>query len=89
MKSSLLISAAVLAALGLAACEKTVVQPTAVPVPVPSSPSTVVVPTPVPGPPGAPGPQGSSGPEGTPGKDGRPGSGNTIVVVPPAEPEKR
>ena len=87
MKSLLICSAAVLAALSLAACEKTVVQPT--PVAVPSSPSTVVVPTPVPGPPGAPGPQGSSGPEGTPGKDGKPGSGNTVVIVPPAEPEKR
>ena len=87
MKNSLLVSTAVLAALGLAACEKTVVQPT--PVPVPSTSSTVVVPTPVPGPPGAPGAPGPEGMPGTPGKDGRPGSGNTVVIVPPAEPEKR
>ena len=78
MKYSMIASALV-AALGLSACEKTVVQP----VPVPSPP-----PVAVPGPAGPPGPQGApgaSGPEGAPGK-----SGGAVVVIPPApEPEKK
>ncbi len=66
---------ALIAAIGLAACEKTVVTP-----PVSSSPPPPAV---VPGPPGPPGPQGATGPEGAPGKPG-----DTVIIVPPAEPQK-
>lgn len=78
MKYSILASA-IVAAFVLTACEKTVVQP------VPSSSPPVVVPAPVavPGPPGAPG---APGPEGAPGKSG---SSSTVVIIPPAEPEKK
>ena len=73
MKYSMIASALV-AALGLSACEKTVVQP----VPVPSPP-----PVAVPGPAGPPGPQGA---EGAPGKAGD----SAVVVIPsPREPEKK
>lgn len=96
MKYSML-SAALLVALGLSACEKTVVQPTSPPVavPGPSGPSgptgpsgpardTVVVPAP--GPAGPSGPQGSPGSQGSPGQQGDPGkSGGTTVIIPPAE----
>ena len=86
------LAVAVLAAIGLSACERTIVTP---PVSSPSS-STVVVPTPVPVP-GPPGPQGKAGPEGMPGtpgpvgdpgQKGEPGkSRDTVVIVP--VPEKR
>ena len=69
MKTTILL--AMLATLGLTACEKTV---TNTPAP------TVVektVPVPVPGPPGEPG---APGPQGEPGKPG-----DTPVVLPPAE----
>jgi hypothetical protein len=83
MKSLTLIAVSV-AALGLAACERTTVQPVAVPSP--SSPTTVVA---VPGPkgePGAPGAPGSQGMPGEPGEKGAPGkSGDTVVVIPPSK----
>ena len=70
-----LLSAALLATLGLAACEKTVVAPpTPSVVAVPGPSSTTVVPVPVPGPPGAPG---APGADGAKGKDGE-----TLVIVP-------
>ena len=54
-------------------------------VPVPTTtPAPVVVPMPVPGPAGAPGPAGPSGDKGDPGKTG----GDTVIIVPPAEPTK-
>jgi hypothetical protein len=69
---------AVLGAVALTACERTVVTPpnAAVVTPAPSS-STTVVPVPVPGPAGAPG---APGPQGAPGK---PGESSTVVVTPP------
>ena len=66
---------AIVAAMGLSACERTVVTP----VPMSPPPPTVAVP----GPSGPPGPPGAPGPEGAPGK-----GGNTVVIVPPAEPSK-
>ena len=68
MKTSMLL-ATLLAALGLAACDR----PTVVNTP-PSSTTTVAVPTPVPGPPG---------PQGETGKPGQPGGSSTIIVTPP------
>jgi hypothetical protein len=88
MKNPKLALIAILLATGLGACERqtetTVVQP----VPVPSSPPTVVA--------GPPGPQGPQGPSGAPGATGEPGQkgepgkpgGTAVVVVPPA-PEKK
>jgi hypothetical protein len=82
MKITLL---ALLAVLGLTACEKTTVNP----------PTTVVTPTvekqvavpgpavPVPGPAGEPGKPGDQGPAGEPGKPGEPGkAGDTTIIVP-------
>ena len=70
--------AALVAALGLSACEKTTVQP--------STPPTVVqVPVPVPVP--VPGPQGAPGPQGEPGAPGK--SGSTVVIVPPPSDSDR
>jgi hypothetical protein len=71
MKTSLLL-ASLLAAIGLAACDR----PTVVNNP-PSSSTTVAVPTPVPGPPG---------PQGEPGKPGEPGtsSSTNVTITPPA-----
>jgi hypothetical protein len=80
-QSKLVALAAVIAVFGLAACEKTVVQPPSTTVvTAPKSPD--VVPVPVPGPPGAPG---APGPQGEPGK-----SKTDVVVVPvtPSEPAK-
>jgi hypothetical protein len=68
MKTSMLL-ATLLAALGLAACDR----PTVVNTP-PNTSTTVAVPTPVPGPPG---------PQGEPGKPGQPGGSNTVIVTPP------
>ena len=97
MKYSIL-SAVVLAAFALSACEKkeTIINP-------PSPPAVVTVPGPsketitketviqsappavaVPGPAGPPGEPGAAGPKGDPGRPGKPG-GDTIVIVPPAE----
>lgn len=66
--------AALLAALGLAACEK----PTVVNNP-PANTSTTIT---QPGPPGPPGPSGAPGAPGAPG-DSKP---DTVIVTPPAPP---
>ena len=68
----------------LTACDRPAADKTkeTVVVPVPTAP--VVVPMPVPGPAGAPGPAGKSGDKGDPGKTG----GDTVIIVPPAEPTK-
>ncbi len=77
---------AILGAVALSACERTVVTPpnAAVVTPAPSTTTVVPVPVPVPGPAGASGATGASGAPGAPGK-----GGDTIVVVPPSsEPTK-
>ncbi len=85
MKYSTL-SLAIVAAAILSACEKkeTIVQPAIIqPAPPPAVvtvPAPTPVPVPVPGPAGPPGAPGAEGPKGEPGK-----SGDTIVIVPPAE----
>lgn len=71
---------ALMGAVAISACERTVVTPPNAAVVTPA-PSTTVVPVPVPVP-GSPGPQGATGAPGAPGKPGEPG--NTVVVVPPA-----
>lgn len=91
------LSVALLAAIGLSACERTVVTPPVSspgPVVVPSTPVIVPTPVPVPGPPGPQGKAGSEGMPGTPGLEGTPGpkgepgkSRDTVVIVP--VPEKR
>jgi len=68
MNRSILISA-LLASLGLVACDR----PTVVNVP--------AAPTAVPGPAG---PQGATGNQGNTGATGRTGDGTTLIVVPPA-----
>jgi hypothetical protein len=68
MKTSMLL-AALVATLGLAACDRPTV--------VNNPPNTVAVPTPVPGPPGP------SGEPGKPGEPGQPGSTN-VIITPPA-----
>lgn len=75
MKHPILI-AALVATLGLAACERPTV------VTVPATPA--VLPVAVPGPPGPPGPQGAKGSEGIPGASGKPGDGTTVIVMPAA-----
>lgn len=78
------LAVALLAAIGLSACERTVVTP---PVSSPS-PAPVVVPVPV-AVPGPPGPEGKPGAEGTPGPQGDPGkSRDTIVIIPPDRDKK-
>jgi hypothetical protein len=75
-----MLSAAVVVALALSACEKreTVIQQ---PARAPSSaPAPEVVPVPVPGPQGPSGAPGAEGPKGEPGRPG----GGTVVVVPPS-----
>ena len=71
MNRSMLI-AALVAAVGLAACEK----PTVVNVP--------ATPMAVPGPAGPSGTPGTPGTPGTQGQTGRPGDSATVIVVPPA-----
>ena len=67
------------AALGLAACEK----PTVVNVPPPST-TTVAVPVPVPvAVPGPAGPAGAPGVDGSKGEPGKPGESTTVIVTPP------
>jgi hypothetical protein len=74
MKITLL--AALLAVIGLTACEKTTVNPPATTVVTPTVETPVAVPTPVP----VPGP---AGPAGAPGEKGEPGkAGDTVIVVP-------
>ena len=94
MRHLMLSAAAVVLALGLSACERevrttesrTVIQPTQ---PAPSkevvkeNETVVVKPESVPGPAGPAGPAGPEGPKGEPGKPG----GDTVVVVPPAQPK--
>ena len=77
MKITLL--AALLAVVGLTACEKTestTVTPPATTVVETPAAAPAVVPVPVPGPAGAPG---APGEKGEPGKDG---TGDTVIVVP-------
>lgn len=82
-----ILSAAVVAALALSACEKreTVIQqPTPAPSSTPSrAPDVVPVPVPVP----VPGPQGPTGAPGAAGAKGEPGrsGGDTVIVVPPPQ----
>ena len=76
MKSTLLI--AMLAVIGLTACEKTTVNPpSSTTVVAPTVEKQVAVPVAVPGPAGAPGATGATGAAGEPGK-----AGDTIVVLP-------
>jgi hypothetical protein len=86
MKTSLLV--AMLAVIGLTACEKTTVNPPATTVVNPTVEKQVAVPgpavpVPVPGPAGTPGPKGEPGTPGETGKPGEPGKpGDTVVVLP-------
>ena len=91
MKSTILV--AMLAIIGLTACEKTTVNPPAsTTVVTPTVEKQVAVPVAVPGPAGAPGATGAPGAEGTAGapgatgeagKAGEPGkAGDTVIVVP-------
>ncbi len=80
MKTTLLV--AMLAVIGLTACEKTTVNPPATTVVNPTVEKQVAVPGPavpvaVPGPAGAPGEKGDAGKPGEPGKPG-----DTVIVVP-------
>ena len=80
MKITLL--AALLAVVGLTACEKTTVNPPATTVVQPTIETPVAVPgpavpVPVPGPAGAPGAPGEKGEKGEPGK-----TGDAVIVVP-------
>ena len=97
MRHLMLSAATIVLALGVTACERevrttesrTVVQQ---PAPAPEKETikekeTVVVrpvPVPVPGPAGPAGPAGPEGPQGARGKPG----GDTVVIVPPAEPKR-
>lgn len=83
MKTTLLV--AMLAVIGLTACEKTTVNPPATTVVNPTVEKQVAVPgpavpVPVPGPAGAPGAPGDKGDTGKPGEPGKPG--DTVIVVP-------
>ena len=83
MKITLL--AALLAVVGLTACEKTestTVNPPATTVVETPVAAPAVVPVPVPGPAGAPGEPGKDGAAGTPGEPGKDGTGDTVIVVP-------
>lgn len=82
MKTTLPLLAGLLAALSLAACEKTEVNPPATVVQ-PTVEKPVAVPTPVPVPVPVPGPQGPAGEKGDKGDPGKPG--DTTVVLPPAD----
>jgi len=72
----LILPVAILGALVLSACERTVVTPPNAAV---VTPPAVVNNNPVPGPQGPPGPQGATGDTGAPGK-----SGDTVVNVAPS-----
>jgi hypothetical protein len=84
MKSTVLV--AMLAIIGLTACEKTTVNPPATTVVQPTTTveKEVAVPVAVPGP---------AGPAGTPGEKGETGeagkTGDTVIVVPDAKPENK
>jgi hypothetical protein len=73
----LILPIAILGALVLSGCERTVVTPPNAAVVTP--PAVVNNPVPVPGPSGPPGPQGAAGSPGEPGKSG----GDTVVIAPP------
>jgi hypothetical protein len=76
MKTTILL--ALLATLGLTACEKTVTNT--------PPPATVEKAVPVPVPVPVPGPEGPKGEPGAPGAPGEPGKpGDTTIIVPPAE----
>jgi hypothetical protein len=76
--------AAMLATAGLAACEKTAVNPPATTVVQPTVEKQVEVPTAVPVPVPVPGPAGPAGEKGEPGQQGEPGkTGDAVIVVPP------
>jgi hypothetical protein len=79
--NTLHLTAALLTAMALVACDK---QPVVVTVPAP--PVAVPVPGPAgpPGAPGAPGASGIEGSQGVPGATGKPGEGTTVIVMPPA-----
>jgi hypothetical protein len=79
MKATILV--AMLAVVGLSACEKTTVNPPATTVVQPTATveKPVAVPVPVPGPAGAPG---------APGEKGEPGKPGDTTIVLPAEPAK-
>ena len=80
MKITLL--AALLAVVGLTACEKTestTVNPPATTVVETPAAAPAVVPVPVPGPAGAPG---EPGKDGAPGEAGKDGTGDTVIVMP-------
>lgn len=81
MKATVLV--AMLAVIGLSACEKTTVNPPATTVVQPTTTveKQVAVPVAVPGP---------AGPAGTPGEKGEAGkAGDTVVVLPEAKPENK
>ena len=78
MKSLILISA-VLATLGLAACDK----PTVVNVPA----TPVAVPVAVPGPAGPQGATGNTGSDGMKGDAGTPAESTTVIITPPPAPK--
>jgi hypothetical protein len=88
MKTTMTLLAAVLAAAGLAACEKTEVHPPATTVVQPTVEKQIAVPTPVPTPVPVPvpGPAGEKGDKGDPGQSGEKGeqghTGDSVVVVP-------
>jgi hypothetical protein len=76
MKTTIL--AALIAVIGLTACEKTTVNPPTTVV-TPTVESKVAVPVPVP----VPGPAGPAGAPGAPGEKGEPGkTGDAVIVVP-------
>lgn len=79
MNRSMLISALMLGALSVAACDRPTVVVPAATVAVP-----VEVPVAVPGPPGPQGATGNQGNDGTKGDTGKPGGNTTVIVVPPA-----
>ncbi|WP_426196900.1 hypothetical protein [Massilia sp. DWR3-1-1] len=84
MKATVLV--AMLAVIGLSACEKTTVTPPATTVvqPTMTVEKEVAVPVAVPGPAGATGATGAAGEKGEAGK-----TGDTVIVVPEAKPENK
>lgn len=83
MKATILI--AMLAVVGLSACEKTTVNPPATTVVQPTATveKEVAVPVPV----AVPGPAGPAGEKGEAGEPGK--TGDTVIVVPEAKPENK
>jgi hypothetical protein len=84
MKATILV--AMLAVVGLTACEKTTVNPPATTVVQPTTTVEKQVAVPV----AVPGPAGPAGTPGTPGEKGEAGKpGDTVVVLPEAKPENK